>query len=152
VHPPRADAARHICEHVDVCSPFLLQHIGHSRQIWPGRTWMEHVITSNSNHKPGCEQAGRDRAFCKANYMSPGTLMMISGMRSQLLSELSRRGLISDLASFSSAAREAALVRCVLVGRLPPSQVAFHIWAQDMWQSILRECCLLRIRFWRDDN
>ena len=72
---------------------------------------------------------GGDRGWAARNYVSPGTMAMIDGMRSQLLGELRARGLVASLADASRAAGDAGLVRSVLacglypqVGRaLPPS-------------------------------
>ena len=62
-----------------------------------------------------CVQARQERAFCRANYLSHGTLAMIDGMRTQLVTELKGRKLLRSLPDASSSARDVALIRCVLV-------------------------------------
>lgn len=62
-----------------------------------------------------CAQAHQERAYCASNFLSHGTLTMIEGMRQQLLGELTGRRLVKSLGDASATARDAGLVRCVLV-------------------------------------
>ena len=65
---------------------------------------------------------GGDRAFAARNFLSPGTMAMIDGMRSQLLQELRNRKLIgTSLANASVSARDAAVVRAALACGLYPN-------------------------------
>lgn len=60
-------------------------------------------------------QAGRERAYCGSHYLSPATMAMIDGMRSQLLGELTSRGFAASLEGASPQAHRPDLVRAVLV-------------------------------------
>ena len=61
-----------------------------------------------------------ERAFNQRNSLSGATLNMLRGMRSQLLTALSGRGLIHDLRGASANAGAGSLVRAVLaVGMYP---------------------------------
>ena len=66
---------------------------------------------------------GGDRTFASRNFLSPGTMAMIDGMRSQLLQELRGRGLVGSrsLPNASASARDAAVVRCALACGLYPN-------------------------------
>lgn len=75
----------------------------------------------------GCVQAHQERAYCAAHFLSQGTLSMIEGMRQQLLGELTGRRLVRSLGDASAAARDAGLVRCVLVRGLS------HILVNDIF-------------------
>ncbi|KAL0028223.1 hypothetical protein WJX79_002624 [Trebouxia sp. C0005] len=72
-------------------------------------------------------RAGQERGYCSSNFLSSSTMMMVNGMRTQLLGELQVRGLVESLASASMSAADGGLVRSVLacgfyplVGRLLP--------------------------------
>eukprot|EP00884_Botryococcus_braunii_P000922 jgi/Botrbrau1/10830/Bobra.0025s0009.1 len=74
------------------------------------------------------KSVGQERGYAARNYLSSGTMMMIDGMRSQLLAELTSRGFFRSLEDVSVNARDNGLVRSVLacgfypqVGRLLPS-------------------------------
>jgi ATP-dependent RNA helicase DHX36 len=63
---------------------------------------------------------GNDRAFAARNFVSPSTMAMLEGMRSQLLAELVARGFVASLEAASTAAHRADLVRAVLAAGLYP--------------------------------
>ncbi|KAL0045428.1 hypothetical protein WJX82_006305 [Trebouxia sp. C0006] len=72
-------------------------------------------------------RAGQERGYCSSNFLSSSTMMMVNGMRTQLLGELQVRGLVESLGSASMSAADGGLVRSVLacgfyplVGRLLP--------------------------------
>ena len=70
----------------------------------------------------GAGGGGGDRAFAARNFLSPGTMAMIDGMRSQLSQELRNRRLIGgSLQSASASAGDAAVVRCALACGLYPN-------------------------------
>lgn len=62
---------------------------------------------------------GAERAYCARNFLSAAGMAMLDGMRSQLLSELLSRRLVSSLADASVNANDAGLVRFVLVRPKP---------------------------------
>ncbi|GAB4819950.1 hypothetical protein N2152v2_006996 [Parachlorella kessleri] len=57
---------------------------------------------------------GRERAYASSHYLSPATLAMVDGMRSQLLGELTSRGFAPSLEAASPNSHHADLVRSVL--------------------------------------
>lgn len=63
-------------------------------------------------------QRGGDHSYCVQNFLSPATMRMIDGMRTQLLGELTSRGFVGSLEEGSSQGHRADLVRAVLVGYL----------------------------------
>ncbi|KAL3133848.1 hypothetical protein ABBQ32_008317 [Trebouxia sp. C0010 RCD-2024] len=74
-------------------------------------------------------RGGQERGYCASNFLSSSTMMMVDGMRSQLLGELQLRGLVDTLANASMSATNGGLVRSVLacglyplVGRLLPTK------------------------------
>lgn len=60
-------------------------------------------------------QRGGDYSYCTKNYLSPATMRMIDGMRTQLLGELVGRGFVRVLEEASTEGHRADLVRAVLV-------------------------------------
>lgn len=73
------------------------------------------VRAFNSWSAAKAQGGGADRAFCARNYLSAAAMNMLDGMRTQLLSELLSRRLITSLAESSVNAQDAGLVRFVLV-------------------------------------
>ena len=64
--------------------------------------------------------AGAGARYTREHYVSPGTLAMVDGMRSQLAGELKARRLAPSVAAASHAVRDAGLVRSVLAAGLYP--------------------------------
>lgn len=62
---------------------------------------------------------GQQRTFASQNFLSNGTLLMIHGMRHQMLTELQHCGLVPSLQAASLNASNPAIVRCVLVRTHP---------------------------------
>jgi HrpA-like RNA helicase len=58
---------------------------------------------------------GGDHGYCVKNYLSPATMRMIDGMRTQLLGELVGRGFVQSIEDASTEGHRADLVRAVLV-------------------------------------
>ncbi|KAL4422956.1 hypothetical protein ABPG75_009153 [Micractinium tetrahymenae] len=88
----------------------------------------DHLATIKAfNQWKGAAARGTDRGYCSLNFLSPATMNMLDGMRSQLLSELVARGFVESLEAASANAQRSDLVRAVLacgfyphVGRLLP--------------------------------
>ena len=60
----------------------------------------------------------QQHGYAASNFMNNGTMLMIHGMRQQLVTELVNRGLITSVASVSANADNPGIVRCVLVREL----------------------------------
>eukprot|EP00803_Ostreobium_quekettii_P011048 evm.model.scf_1675.3 EVM.evm.TU.scf_1675.3 scf_1675:21405-33493(+) len=66
------------------------------------------------------KRTGREREFCRRNFVSNSTLMMIHGMREQLAGELHRQGLAGSIESCSARVGKGEIVRCILACGLYP--------------------------------
>ncbi|XP_004491282.2 DExH-box ATP-dependent RNA helicase DExH6-like isoform X1 [Cicer arietinum] len=67
------------------------------------------------------KQMGLESRFCSKYYVSPSTMKMLSGMRSQLQMELTRIGFIpSDASSYSVNAHDPGVLHAVLVSGFYP--------------------------------
>ncbi|KAL4451226.1 hypothetical protein ABPG77_009298 [Micractinium sp. CCAP 211/92] len=88
----------------------------------------DHLATIKAfNQWKSAAARGTDRGYCSHNFLSPATMNMLDGMRSQLLSELVSRGFVQSLEAASTNAQRSDLVRAVLacgfyphMGRLLP--------------------------------
>jgi len=76
----------------------------------------DHLSTVKAfNGWVAAKQRGGDHHYCVKNYLSPATMRMIDGMRTQLLGELVGRGFIRSVENASTEGHRADLVRAVLV-------------------------------------